>query len=161
MARGNCIVVSSNPLGHFEGGYIATAEKPGTFVQMDATVALKAGRHTWKVYQPGADGENPLGPVGILTEDRLQGKTATDAYAAGAFVPTIYIPQPGDELNALVANLAGTADDHALGEKMMIDHGTGKLVATTGSPENEHCVLLEAITDPTADTLAWVRFAQT
>ena len=37
----------------------------------------------------------------------------------------------------------------------MVDDGTGLIIATTGSPETEVCLLLEAITDPTADTLAW------
>jgi hypothetical protein len=157
MARGNCIIVSSNPLGHFEEGYIASAEKPGTLLQQDASVALKSGRHTYKVYQPGADGEQPLGAFWVLLEDKLQGRDATTAVTAGQ-LGRIYAPLAGDELNLLVANLAGTADDHALGEKMMADHGTGKLVVTTGSPETEVAELLEVITDPTADTLAWCRW---
>jgi hypothetical protein len=158
MARGNEIIVASNPRGMFMEGYITTAEKPGTVCQIDASVALKGGRHTFKVYQPGTDGEQPLGPYWVLLANQLSGKLATDAYAAGdrAF---FYCPQPGEELNMLVLNIAGTADDHALGEKLMVDTGTGKLIATTGSPESEPFVLLEAITDPTADTLAWVMYA--
>jgi hypothetical protein len=155
MARGHEIIVSAEPKGKFNEGYITTAEKPGTVCQLDASVALKGGRHTYKVYQPGTDGEQPLGPFWVLLPDRLQGRLETDAYTAGdrAF---FYSPLAGDELNLLVANLAGTADDHALGEKLMVDTGTGKLIATTGSPETEVAELLEVITDPTADTLAWV-----
>lgn len=157
--RGNRIVVCADPKGMYEWGYIATAEKPGTIFQRDASVALKHGKHTYKVYQPGADGENPLGGYWVLCEDLYQGKLATEAYAAGDFAK-LYSPRMGEELNLLVANLAGTADDHALNEKMMVDTGTGKLIATTGSPEDEVAQLLEAITDPTADTLAWVQWAK-
>lgn len=159
MARGNRIVVNADARGIYEWGYLTTAEKPGTVHQRDASVALKGGKHTYKVYQPGADGENPLGGYWVLCEDLYEGKDAATAYAAGDFAK-FYSPRMGDELNLLVLNLAGTADDHALNEKMMVDHGTGKLIVTTGSPEDEVAQLLEVITDPVADTLAWVQWAK-
>lgn len=162
MARGNRIVVNPDAKGMYEWGYIAagsTVLVPGTVWQRDPTVALKAGKHTYKVYQPGADGENPLGGYWVLTEDLYTGRDAATAYAAGDLVK-FYSPRMGDELNLVVLNLAGTADDHALGEKMMLDHGTGKLIVTTGTPEDEVAELLEAITDPTADTLAWTQWAK-
>jgi hypothetical protein len=154
MARGNNIIVSSAPAGRFEEGIIATAEKPGTIMQRDASVALKSGRHTYIVATPGANGEQPKGAYWVLLPNSLIGSAADVAYAAGdrGF---LYSPQPGDELNLLMANVAGTADDHALGEKMMVESGTGKLIATTGSPEVEIFQLLEAVTDPTADQLVW------
>lgn len=157
--RGNRIVVNPDAKGMYEWGYLTTAESPGTIHQRDASVALKHGKHTYKVYQPGVDGENPLGGYWVLVEDLYMGKTNTTAYAAGDYVK-FYSPRMGDELNLLVLNLSGTGDDHALGEKLMVDHGTGKLIATTGSPEDEVAQLLEAITDPTADTLAWVQWAK-
>lgn len=162
MARGSSIVVSAEPMGRFEEGIVAAGEThyPGMALQRDATVALNNGKHTYKIYAPGADGENPLGAVWIVTErlNALLGKTATDSYAAGSRV-SLYAPQAGDELNLLIENLAGTADDHPLSEKLMINHASGKFIVTTGSPENEHAQLLEAITDPTADTLAWCQWA--
>lgn len=160
MARGNGIIVSSEPKGKFTEGIIKTGEtpKPGTILQIDPTVSLVGGRHTYKIYAPGADGEQPLGAFWVLLENSLLGKTATDAYAAGDRC-FLYSPLPGDELNLIVLNISGTADDHALGEKLMVDTGTGKLIATTGTPETEVAVLLEAITDPTADTLAWVQWS--
>lgn len=157
MARGNSIIVTAEGGGLFDEGYITTGEKPGTVIQMDPSVALKGGRHTWVVYNRDADGDRPKGPLGVLIEDRLQGRLATTAYTAGDRC-FIYIPKAGDELNMLVANLAGTGDDHAAGEILMVDDGTGLLIATTGTPETESFLLLEAITDPTADTLAWVRY---
>lgn len=158
MARGNEIIVSAQPQGKFMEGYIKTGETvlvPGTIWQIDATVSIIGGRHTFKVYVPGADGEQPLGPFWVLLPDHLQGRLATTAYTAGerAF---FYSPEPGDELNLILLNISGTGDDHALGEKLMVDNSTGKLIITTGSPETEVAVLLEAVTDPTTDTLAWV-----
>jgi len=158
MARGKTIIVSADPKGEFMEGYITTAEKPGTIVQIDPSVALKGGRHTYVVYNRDADGDQPKGAFWVLLEDRFRGdRTETSAYVAGDRC-FLYAPQMGEELNLLVANLAGTADDHALGEILMVDDGTGMLVATTGSPETEVAVLLETITDPTADTLAWVQW---
>lgn len=155
MARGNRIVLTPDRGFKLEG-IIATGEtpKPGTILQIDPSVAVQGNRHTWKIYNRDADGDRPVGPFVVLCEDILQGKTTSDAYAAGdrAF---LFAPLPGCELNLLYANIAGTADDHALGEIGMVDDGTGKIIVTTGSPETEVCVLLEAITDPTADTLAW------
>lgn len=159
MPRGNRIVVNPDSRGQYQWGYLTTAEKPGTVHQVDPSVALKAGKHTYKVYQPGVDGENPLGAYWVLVENLLQGQDATTAYAAGDFVK-FYCPLAGDELNLLLKDVAGTADDHTKGEKMMVDHATGKLIATTGSPEDEVAVALETITDPTADQLIWIQWAK-
>lgn len=155
MARGACIVVSPDPKGHWVEGIIKTGEtpKPGTIYQIDYSVALQHGRHTWTVYNADADGGRPKSPIIVLCENGRGGTTDT-AYAAGEQARG-YIPLPGDELNLLVLNISGTGDDHALGEVLIIDDTTGKMIATTGSPENEVAVLKEAITDPTADTLAW------
>lgn len=158
--KNNVIVLSCEPKGRFVEGFINAGEtpKPGTIMQIDPTQANVGGRHVWKTYAPGADGENPLGPHIVLTNDFLRGISVETAYAAGDRCFG-YIPLPGDELNLLVKNIAGTADDHALGEKLMVDHGTGMMIATTGTPENEVAVLKEAITDPTADTLAWCEWS--
>lgn len=162
MARGNTIIVSApeSPRGVLMEGYIATGEtpKPGTILQRDPTVALRGGRATYKLYNRDADGNHPQGAFWVLLEDRFRGeRTVSSAYAAGDRC-FLYCPMQGEELNLLVANLAGTADDHPAGEILMVDDGTGMLVATTGTPETEVAMLLEAITDPTADTLAWVEW---
>ncbi len=159
MARGNCIIVNQiEQPGKHEEGFVATGEThyPGMIVQRDASVALKGGRHTYKLYDRAADGDQPQGAFWVVTEKLLtfKGQTVTDSYAAGDRC-SLYSPANGDELNLLLLNIAGTADDHALGEILMVDDGTGKLIATTGSPETEVAQLLEAVTDPTTDTLAW------
>lgn len=159
MARGTKIIVTAEPGGLFMEGYIAAAQtpKPGTILQRDATVALKGGRATYKIYDRAADGDHPIGAFQILLEDRLQGRTTSDAYAAGERC-FLYSPRAGEEFNMLLGDVAGTADDHTAGEILMVDDGTGKLVATTGSPESEAFTLLETVTDPVADTLAWVEY---
>jgi hypothetical protein len=157
MARGNCIVVTAEPMGYFEEGYIAAGEtpKPGTILQKQSATALKGGRHTYEIYNADQDGGRPKGPFYVLLHDHLQGKTVDDAYAAGDRC-FLYVPKAGDELNLLLLNIAGTADDHTKGETLIVDDTTGKLIATTGSPETEVAQLLETVTDPVADTLAWV-----
>lgn len=153
MSKGNTIIVSAEPRGRFIEGYIGAGltPKPGTVMQIQGATALVGGRFTYELYAPGTDGHRR--PILVLLEDELRGKLMTDAYAAGdrAF---LYEPAAGDELNMLVLNLSGTADDHAIGEMLMVDNGTGKLVVES-SPESEPFQLLETITDPTADTLAW------
>lgn len=157
MARGNEIIVTANPKGNFLEGIIASGEtpKPGTILQIDPTVALAGGRHTFKLYNRDADGNRPAGPFAVLLPDHLQGKIATTAYAAGDHC-FLYCPLPGDELNLLFNNVSGTADDVALGDLFIVDDSTGKIMVTTGSPETEVAVALEALTDPTADALLWV-----
>lgn len=154
MARGNTILVQAGPQGRFVEGYAATAEKPGTVMQIDATVAVKSGRHTWKVYTPGSDGLRPQGPYIVLLEDSLQGRTINDAYVAGTRCFG-YVPQTGEEINILVADVAGTADSHLAGEQLMLKNGTGKAVLSTGAPAFAPFMLLETLPALTADTLAW------
>lgn len=153
MARGNKILVSAEPKGHFTEGYISgSGVKPGMIVERDLSLPMIGGRHGYRVYQPGTDGERR--EVIIVLEDYLQGRLASDAYSDGDHI-FLYSPVAGDEMNILLLNLSGTADDHLIGEMVMPDTGTGKFIATTGSPEMEPFRLLEAVTDPTADTLAW------
>lgn len=160
--RGTEIVVTDNPRGVFMEGYVKTGEThyPGMVVLRDASVALKAGRHTYKIYDETADGDQPSGAFWVVTHGlgMLIGKQASDSIAAGERAQ-YYSPVAGEELNLLLKDIAGTGDDHALGEKLMVDTGTGKLIATTGSPETEVAQLLEAVTDPTADTLAWCQWS--
>jgi hypothetical protein len=137
-------------------GFIAAGEtpKPGQILQVQSATALKSGRHTFEMYNADQSGGRPKGPFYVLLEDAYQGKTVDDAYVAGDRC-FLYTPLPGDELNLIVKNLAGTADDHAKGEILIVDDTTGKMVVTTGTPETEVAQLLETITDPVADTLAW------
>lgn len=162
MARGNTIIVSApeSPRGVLMEGIIKTGQtpKPGTIMQKDCSVALQGGRHTYKIYDADADGGRPKGAIWILLEDRFNGdRGITDAYAAGDRC-FLYCPIPGEEFNMLLADVAGTADDHTAGEVLIPKDATGKLIATTGSPETEPFLLLENVTDPTTDQLVWVEY---
>lgn len=151
MAKGNEIIVSANPRGVFMEGTLEGALKPGVLVEIKATALDGSGRPTFRAYQPGTDGVRKI-PI-VLLPDVNQGKLATDAYADGDHC-FCYVPVAGEELNMLLQDVSGTGDAHAVGETLIADSGTGKLIATTGTPESEPFQLLEAVAAPTADTLA-------
>lgn len=155
MAQGNNIVVTGEPRGRFLECTVSGTPKPGTAMLPVAATAAVSGRFTWAVYTPGTDGEQRM--VAVLLSDRLQGKLATDAYVTGTR-GFLYIPLPGDELNMLKGDVAGTADDFAIADPLMLDTGTGKVIATTGSPESEAFMCMETVTDPTADVLVFCMF---
>ncbi len=149
MASGNKILVNPDPAGVRLEGTISGTPKPGTCMEIKAT-ALINGRPVYQVYQPGTDGDQR--PVIVALEQPYDGTLATTAYADGDH-GFFYAPIAGEEMNCLVADISGTGDDHAIGDVMMIDSGTGLIIVTTGSPEMESFILLEAATDPTAAAL--------
>lgn len=153
--KGSTILALTNARGVFKEGIIYGTPKPGTMMQIKAT-ALVNGVATFEVYAPGTDGEQR--PVLILLENKIEGKIYSDAYVSGTR-GFLYIPAPGEELNVLVADVSGTADDHAVGGMLIADTGTGKFINTTGSPESEPFQLLEAATDPVAE--AWMHVMAT
>jgi hypothetical protein len=154
--KGNGILVTPQPRGVFVEGYVSGTPKPGTVMEkVPGTAADDTGRFTWRVYQPGTDGEQR--PIAVLLEDRLQGKGATEAYVTGDRC-RVYYPAMGEDLNMLKGDVAGTGDDFTVGQILMVDTGTGKVIGTTGSPESESFQCNEAITDPTADTLVWCTY---
>ena len=159
MSYGNVIIIASNPRGVFLEGKIAAAQtpKPGTIMQIQASAGLDGNqRYTFEMYNRAADGNNTQGPLCVLLDDPRFNPTT--AYAAGDAC-RVYVPVAGEELNCLIGDVAGTGDDHAFGDILMVDDGTGELIATTGTPESEPFMLMEVITDPTADTLARVIYS--
>lgn len=159
--RGNEIVLTS-PYGRKIEGIIDGTPKPGTIVQIKAATEPVNGRHTFEVYNRDADGNRPQGPLYLLDIDHLQGKTYSDAYVDGdrCFAWALL---PGDEVNVLCANLTGTGsgtdDAFAIGDILMPDDGTGKMVKTTGSVEIEPFCVLETVATITEDT--WVHCVYT
>lgn len=155
MAKGSEIVVSTYKRGLQISGYVKTALtfKPGMCVEIDWTIDEINGLHTMKYYTADADGGRPKGPLIIVDVDFLQGKTTSDSYTAGQLFSG-YIPVAGEQLNILLLDITGTGDDHTRGEVVIPDSGTGKFIATTGSPEIEPFILAETPpADPTADYL--------
>lgn len=149
---GKEILLAETPRGKFFEGTVSGTPKPGTCMQVKAGVEPVGGRFTYEVYNPDADGNQRV--VIVLLEDKLQGRLYSTAYADGdrGF---FYVPAPGEHLNMLIADVAGTGDDWAIGDLLIIDKGTGKLIATTGSPESEPFQCMETVTDPAADH--WMR----
>ena len=164
MAAGNCIVVSAPATGRFLEGTVVGTPKPCTCMNIVRSTASVNGRFSWEPYGTtaasgvqgiAADGNRAL--IIVLREDELQGKTYNDAYVT-ATRGFLYCPIPGDELNMIVENQTGTTDDFVIGDKLIVDDGTGKLLISASTPECEPFYCLEAITDPTADTLTHVMF---
>jgi hypothetical protein len=154
VAKGNDIIVSIDPRGRTEEVIVNGTPKPGTCMTIKAGVEPVGGVFTYEAFNRDANGDRAL--IAVLLEDRNQGKTATDAYVSGTR-GMVYYPLPGDHLNVLKGDVAGTADDFTIGQLLILVDGSGKVIGTTGTPESEPFVCLETVTDPTADQLVWVQ----
>lgn len=151
MASKDTIVLKGK--GHFIEGLLdgSSAPLPGQIVRI-TNAALVGDLYTYALWTGSIDGERS--EIVVVIEDHLQGKTTSDAYAVSTrFLG--YIPAPGDELNVLVAD---TEDAVAIGDKLIVDNGTGKCLETTGTPESEPFVALEAPGTLSDDTLVHVRY---
>jgi len=157
--KGNEIIVSAEPQGRFLEGIVSGTPSPGTVMQITAATEPVNGRHTWEAYNPGADGNQRL--IAVLLPDALQGNIYSDAYTSGDRC-FLYCPIAGEELNMLVADVdTGTSDSFAIGDIMIVDDGTGKLIATTGTPESEPFIIMETYADPSdtqTDYWLWCMF---
>jgi hypothetical protein len=153
--RGSEIIVTANPRGVQLEGIINGALYPGTMVQIDVSETLVGGRFTFEAYAPGTDGERRT--VMILLPNDQAGKLATEALTSGQRCK-VYCPVMGEELNIRFGDTSGTADDIAVGDLLIADTGTGEFIKTTGTPESEPFMALEALTDPTEDQLLWALY---
>lgn len=158
---GNRIIVSSEPRGRLYSGPVTGTPRPGVIMQIDISEGINAdGNFTWEVFTQ-SDGVRPAGPFGILLPQKERGVAVTvstslfAAYTSGDECE-VYVPVAGEQFNLEFQNQSGTADDVAFGDVFIIDSGTGQLLATTGSPETEPFMSLEAYTDPAADKLIHV-----
>lgn len=157
MTTFNKIILSPYLPGRVIEGKISGTPKPGTVVEIKpATEPHAPGRFTFQVYTPGSDGLRPRGALWILLEN-LRGGGPTDAYVSGEQCQ-VYAPLPGDQLLMLLANIGGTADAFAIGDLLIPVSGTGKLIATTGTPEIEPFCVRETKAALTADALVEVEY---
>lgn len=148
-ARGRKIILTAHPQGRFLEGPIFGTPKPGTVMEIK-NAYYEGNQHRWQAFS-ASTGKRRL--IAVLLEDLGQGKTVDDAYTSGdrGF---LYVPHAGEELNMLLADVAGTGDTHAALERLIVQTVTGLLIATTGSPESEPFTLLTALTALSANTLA-------
>lgn len=148
------VIVTANPRGVHGEGIIVGTPKPGICVSLVNQTPVE-GRFYYEPWNGAASGERS--EVVVLTEDFYQGRAKEDAYATGSRC-FLYWPAMGEELKMLFKDEAGTADDHAIGEKIIIEDGTGLMIPSASTPEMEPFVLLEAITDPAAAFWGLVRY---
>ena len=158
--KGASILINGNqPNGRFLEGIIYGTPAPGTVMEKVPGVELQNGRYTYRAVQTGANGDRR--PQYVLLEDASQGVVAdingANTYTSGRW-GFLYVPLPGDELNMLFKNIAGTGDKFAIGDKAMVDAATGKLIAGTGSAVSQPYEVGETVSAITADTLIAVMY---
>lgn len=157
------VSVGRSPSGIFREGIVKAGQtfRPGMAVLIDSTVAVQENVPGFRIYTADADGGRPKGALGIVTEvlQIEQGKAITDTIAAGERV-MVYFPEPGDWLNLLLSDAAGTgsASDFGSNDMLIPVSGTGEWVLSTGTPEIEPAMMLEDINDMTEDTLGWAEW---
>jgi len=161
MAKGNGIIVSGEPKGVYKEGIVSGTPKPGTIMEMVPATADVNGHFTWAVYGTdtsstgavSADGDRA--PIVVLLSDPTKGPTTAYADGDNCF---LYCPIMGEELNVLMQGSSGTEGSPCIGDKFIVDDGTGELILTTGTVEAEPFIALEAVTEPAADTLVWCMY---
>lgn len=158
---GNKIVLTPEPRGRRLEGIASGALKPGTVVQIKAgTEPNEGNRYTWEAFDKSQSGQPGL--IAVVDFDQQQGKTINDAYEDGKPV-FLYVPLPGDELNMLINDQAGTgaSSDFAIGDPLMVEDGTGQLIDAstgTGAYLTKPFINLETYNDMSADTFLHVMF---
>jgi hypothetical protein len=174
MARGNEIIVSAHPMGKFEEGIITDTSLPGMFMEMVPATAFVGGRPSFRAR---SQSDGALGPICILRGDELQGKLSVgakqsdvtsggvtvkgnlavgDAYVAGTRC-FVYWPVAGEDLNAILGDVAGTGDTVTQGDLFGIS-STGFLKADssyTSAPFQAMETLAGAVT---GRTVVWVKY---
>lgn len=153
MSKGSDIICASEPRGVFLEGIVSGTPKPGTVMEIVAGTSPVGGRFTWRATTRTT---GAVGLIAVLLPDDLQGFTRETAYVSGTRCK-LYCPVAGEDLNMLVADVSGTADDVAIGDLFGVETVTGKLKANS-SYAYPCFIALEAITDPAADYLLWTKF---
>ena len=156
---GTKIIGSSHPRGVREECTIVGTPKPGTVMEMDYNVSPVGGVYSWQAYGTtaasggqgvSADGDRKI--IAILLEKKHEGGIYSDAYADGDR-GYLYYPIMGERFNMLVANISGTGDSFSVGDEMMVEDGTGKLLICDSDAEAHPFTMQESSSALTAD--AW------
>lgn len=163
--KGTRILVTSKPRGVFEDVYINGTPKPGTVMEIDASVEPVGGLFKYQAagvtaadggQYMAADGDKKA--IAVLVEKDHEGKIYSDAYVSGD-LGRIYWPAMGEQMNMILEDVAGTSDTFVIGEELMVDNGTGKLLTADSDAEAHPFTLLETVaTAQTADHVRWCRF---
>jgi hypothetical protein len=162
--KGTRILVSSPYKGVIEDIIVIGTPKPGTL--MEIKPATEPVNNCFSYAAAGVqaasggnfmtnDGDRKC--IAVLLEKDQEGKTYNDAYVSGDR-GRVYFPLPGEQLNIIIENQAGTGDAFAIGDEMMVDNGTGKLLAADSDAEAHPFTCLETIAALTADAWGRMRF---
>lgn len=158
--KGTRILISSPTRGVYEDVIVVGTPKAGTVMEMVPAVEPVGNIFRYAVYGTQAasgdqfvtaDGNRKV--IAVLLEKDQEGKIYSDAYVT-LDRGRVYFPLPGEELNMLVNNQSGTGDSFAIGDELMVDDGTGGLMAVS-SPEAAPFTVRETVAAITVDT--WVR----
>lgn len=163
MANGNRIVLrGTDAPGMREEGTLSNGATalPGVVLELKPTTHFTNGRGSYRVYQPGTSGNRKI--IFVLDVNPYNGQVATQAYNDGDHV-FLYCPLMGEDLNMLVKGVAGTGPStiHNIGDLLIVETGSGKLIASTGSEQADPFQVQDdaaAGTILNADTLMWVKF---
>lgn len=158
-ASNNTIILSSNPKGVFDSGVIDDTSKPGTCMEMVTATTFQNGRPHWRA---SSDTVGTKRGICVLVEDWLQGKLVSDAFVSGTFIPNLYWPALGEELNLLVANVSGTGSAERVlqGDRLGVS-AAGKLILDSSYATRPFQAMEEQRGFITADFLLWVKFLGT
>lgn len=163
--KGTRILVTSKPRGVFEDVYVVGTPKPGTVMEIEPSVEPIGGLFHYAVYGTQAassgqyvsnDGDRKA--IAILLEYDQEGGIYSRAYVDDE-LGRIYWPAMGEQFNMILQDVSGTGDSFVIGEELMCDNGTGKLLTADADAEAHPFTLLETVAvAPTADHVRWVRF---
>lgn len=162
--HGARIIVSADPdPRRFLECVIVGTPVPGTVVTLVPGVAYQQGRFSFQAATMTADGDPRM--IAVLVEDNYQGfiggNVVTGVAPAAVVAGTrqfLYVPIPGEELNMLVAGQPGTGSTNAftIGERLIVQHNTGKLIVEATSSVSSPFMCLEHIDEVAdVDTLVW------
>jgi len=161
--KGTRILASSPPRGHFEQVIVVGTPKPGVVMEL-ADIAPVGNIYSYSVYgTKTASGGNYVTndgdrkAIAILVEQDDINAIYSRAYVTGDR-GYIYWPVLGEWFNMLLQNQSGTADSFSITSELMVDDGTGKLLAADSNAEAHPFTCLETVSALTADALALCRF---
>jgi hypothetical protein len=155
MARSSLIIISGNPKGVFTTGILNDTSVPGTLCKVTAATAMVGGLFTYAAYT-GTDGMKAV--IYILLNNNKYGQSSTAAGVAGE-IREFYTPAPGEDVNILVGETAGTGNTYAIGDRLILE-GTspaGTVFLETGSPQDTPFICMEAFTQQASSRLTWCR----
>ncbi len=159
--KGTRILITSPTRGVYEDVIVHGTPKPGTVMELVPATEPIGGIFEYAVYGTqaasggnfvAADGDRKV--ICVLLEKDDEASIYSHAYVNNER-GRVYFPIAGEELNMLVNNQSGTGDAFAIGDELMVDDGTGGLMACDSDAESQPFTVRETVAALTAD--AWVR----